>query len=103
MCSMSLGRMYLRLEPKDLRILPNMSTALISCTCPCVAGLLLSKIQTSVLTPVSLAAGPLSEATSANQIGTEVVWPKHGGPTGPGQRPSLPVRQLQSRRATSPV
>jgi hypothetical protein len=41
---------------------------------------LLSKIQTSVLTPVSLAAGPLSEGTSANHCGTDVVWPKHGGP-----------------------
>ena len=52
----------LTLGARDLRILPNMSTALISWTLPLrFASLLLSKIQTSVLTPVSLAAGPLSE------------------------------------------
>jgi hypothetical protein len=31
----------------------------------------------------SRAAGPLGEGTSANQIGTDVVWPKHGGPHRP--------------------
>ena len=43
---MSLGRSSLRLDPRDLRILPNMSTALMSCTLPLrLAGLLLSRTQ----------------------------------------------------------
>jgi hypothetical protein len=28
-------------------------------------------------------AGPLGEGISANQIGTEVIWPKYGGPHRP--------------------
>jgi hypothetical protein len=32
---------------------------------------------------------PLGEGTSANQIGTDVVWPKHGGPHRP--RPAAPA------------
>ena len=31
----------------------------------------------------SRAAGPLGEGTPANQIGPDVVWPKHGGPHRP--------------------